>query len=106
MPCAMRWPGVIKPGTEINEITSHEDFVPTLVAAAGEPNVKEKLLTGYAAAGKTFKVHLDGYDQRDLLAGTGPGKRQEFFYWTDDGGLAGCAMTAGSSSSWSSARRA
>ena len=89
VPCAMRWPGVIKPGTEINEITSHEDFVPTLAAAAGEPNLKEKLLTGYAAAGKTFKVHLDGYDQRDLLAGTGPGKRQEFFYWTDDGGLCG-----------------
>ena len=85
VPCAMRWPGVIKPGTEINDITSHEDFVPTLVAAAGEPNVKEKLLTGYQAAGKTFKVHLDGYDQRELLAGTGPGKRQEFFYWTDDG---------------------
>ncbi len=76
VPCAMRWPGVIKPGTEINHITSHEDFVPTLVAAAGEPNVTEKLLTGYQAAGKTFKVHLDGYDQRDLLAGTGPGKRQ------------------------------
>ena len=89
VPCVMRWPGVIKPGTEINDITSHEDFVPTLVAAAGEPNVKEKLLTGYQAAGKTFKVHLDGYDQRDLLAGTGPGKRKEFFYWTDDGNLAG-----------------
>ena len=89
VPCVMRWPGVIQPGTEINHITSHEDFVPTLVAAAGEPNVKEKLLTGYQAAGKTFKVHLDGYDQRDVLAGTGPGKRQEFFYWTDDGNLAG-----------------
>jgi arylsulfatase A-like enzyme len=89
VPCAMRWPGVIKPGTEINHITSHEDFVPTLVAAAGEPNVKEKLLSGYPAAGKTFKVHLDGYDQRDVLAGTGPGKREEYFYWTDDGNLAG-----------------
>jgi arylsulfatase A-like enzyme len=89
VPCAMRWPGVIKPGTEINHITSHEDFVPTLVAAAGEPNVKEKLLSGYQAAGKTFKVHLDGYDQRDVLAGTGPGKREEYFYWTDDGNLAG-----------------
>ena len=89
VPCVMRWPGVIKPGTEINHITSHEDFVPTLVAAAGEPNVKEKLLTGYQAAGKTFKVHLDGYDQRDVLAGTGPGKREEYFYWTDDGNLAG-----------------
>ena len=60
-----------------------------MVAAAGEPTVKEKLLTGYKAAGKTFKVHLDGYDQRDLLAGTGPGKRNEYFYWTDDGNLAG-----------------
>jgi arylsulfatase A-like enzyme len=89
VPCAMRWPGVIKPGTEINHITSHEDWVPTLVAAAGEPNVKDKLLAGYQAAGKTFKVHLDGYDQRDVLAGTGPGKRQEYFYWTDDGNLAG-----------------
>jgi arylsulfatase len=85
----MRWPGVIKPGTEVNHITSHEDFVPTLVAAAGEPNVKEKLLTGYEAAGKKFRVHLDGYDQRDVLAGTGAGKRQEFFYWTDDGELCG-----------------
>jgi arylsulfatase len=89
VPCAMRWPGVIRPGTEINHITSHEDFVPTLVAAAGEPNVTEKLLTGYQAAGKTFKVHLDGYNQRDVLAGAGPGKRMEYFYWTDDGNLAG-----------------
>jgi len=89
VPFVMRWPGVIKPGTEINQITSHEDLVPTLVAAAGEPNVKEKLLTGYQAAGKTFKVHLDGYDQRDLLSGTGSGKRMEYFYWTDDGSLAG-----------------
>jgi arylsulfatase A-like enzyme len=88
-PLTMRWPGVIKPGTEINSITSHEDFVPTLLAAAGEPTVKEKLLTGYQAAGKTFRVHLDGYDQRALLEGTGPSKRQEFFYWTDDGDLAG-----------------
>ena len=89
VPCAMRWPGVIKAGTEINDITSHEDWVPTLVAAAGEPSVKDKLLSGYQAAGKTFKVHLDGYDQREVLAGTGPGKRQEYFYWTDDGNLAG-----------------
>jgi arylsulfatase len=89
VPGMIRWPGVIKPGTEINDIVSHEDWVPTLVAAAGEPNVTEKLLTGYEAAGKTFKVHLDGYNQHDLLAGTGPGNRKEFFYWTDDGNLAG-----------------
>ena len=85
----MRWPGLVTPGTEINEIFSAEDWVPTLVAAAGEPDIKSKLLQGYQAGGKTFKVHLDGYDQRDLLAGTGPDKRQEFFYWTDDGNLAG-----------------
>jgi arylsulfatase A-like enzyme len=90
VPCVMRWPGVIKPGTEINAITSHEDFVPTLIAAAGEPNVKDKLLKGYdAGGGKNFKVHLDGYDQRELLAGAGPGKRKEYYYWTDDGNLAG-----------------
>jgi arylsulfatase A-like enzyme len=88
VPCVMRWPGVIAPGTEINGITSHEDFVPTLVAAAGDPDIKQKLLTGHAASGKTFNVHLDGYDQRGLLAGTAPSKREEYFYWTDDGDLA------------------
>jgi arylsulfatase A-like enzyme len=87
-PFLMRWPGVIKPGIEINGITSHEDFLPTLVAAAGEPNIKEKLLTGYQAAGKTFKVHLDGYNLRPLLDGTGSDPRKEFFYWTDSGDLA------------------
>ena len=89
VPGMIRWPGVIRPGTEINAIVSHEDWVPTLVAAAGEPNVKDKLLTGYQAAGKTFKVHLDGYDLRSLLDGSGADPRKEFFYWTDDGNLAG-----------------
>jgi arylsulfatase A-like enzyme len=88
VPGMIRWPGVVKPGTEINDVVSHEDWVPTFVAAAGEPGIKEKLLAGYDAAGKTFKVHLDGYDQHDLLAGAGPSKRKEFFYWTDDGNLA------------------
>ena len=63
--------------------------MPTLVAAAGDPDIKNKLLQGYDAGGKTFKVHLDGYDQRDLLAAKGPDKRREFFYWTDDGNFAG-----------------
>jgi len=89
VPGVMRWPGVIKPGTKINDIVSHEDWVPTLVAAAGEPNVKEKLLAGYEAAGKTFKVHLDGYNQRELLADNGPSARKEYFYSTYDGNLAG-----------------
>jgi arylsulfatase A-like enzyme len=88
VPAVIRWPGVVKPGTEINSIVSHEDWVPTLVAAAGEPNVTDKLLTGYDAAGKTFKVHLDGYNQRALLDGSGADPRKEFFYWTDDGNLA------------------
>ena len=89
VPCLVRWPGVIKPGTVINDIVAHEDWVPTLMAAAGEPNVKEKLLTGFEANGKTYKVHLDGYNQTDLLAGSGPSARKEFFYFTDDGDLAG-----------------
>jgi arylsulfatase A-like enzyme len=88
VPGMIRWPGVVKPGTEFNDIVSHEDWVPTLVAAAGEPQVTQKLLTGYQAAGKTFKVHLDGYDLRPLLDGSGADPRKEFFYWTDDGNLA------------------
>ena len=89
VPALVRWPGLVKPHTEINDIFSAEDWVPTLVAAAGEPEIKDKLLHGYEAGDKTFKVHLDGYDQRDLLAGKGADKRREFFYWTDDGGLGG-----------------
>jgi arylsulfatase len=89
VPCVMRWPGIIKPGTIINDIVAHEDWVPTLMAAAGEPNVKQKLLSGYQADGKTFKVHLDGYDQTAVLSGKGPGARKEFFYFTDDGDLCG-----------------
>jgi arylsulfatase A-like enzyme len=89
VPALVRWPGVVQPRTEINDIFSAEDWVPTLVAAAGEPGIKEKLLQGFDAAGKTFKVHLDGYDQRELLSARGPDKRREFFYWTDDGDLAG-----------------
>jgi arylsulfatase A-like enzyme len=87
VPCMIKWPGVIKPGTVLNDIVAHEDWVPTLVAAAGEPAVKEKLLKGYTAAGKTFKVHLDGYDQTDYFAGKGPDPRKEFFYFNDDGSL-------------------
>jgi arylsulfatase A-like enzyme len=89
VPALVRWPGLVAPRSEINGIFSAEDWVPTLVAAAGTPDIKSKLLQGYSADGKNFKVHLDGYDQSDLLAGTGANKRREFFYWTDDGDLAG-----------------
>jgi arylsulfatase A-like enzyme len=89
VPAMIRWPGFVPARKEINEVFSAEDWCATLVAAAGEPDIKNKLLNGYQAAGKDFRVHLDGYDQRDLLSGTGPDKRREFFYWTDDGNLAG-----------------
>jgi arylsulfatase len=81
VPAAIRWPGTVKPGTIINDIFSHEDWVPTLVAAAGDPKVKEKLLKGHKAAGKTFRTHLDGYDQTAVLSGKGPGQRKEIFYF-------------------------
>ena len=74
VPAMVRWPGLVPPRTEINEIFSAEDWATTLVAAAGEPDIKDKLLQGYDAAGKNFKVHLDGYDQRDLLARKGAGQ--------------------------------
>ena len=86
VPFVLRWPGVIKPGTEINEILSHEDWMPTLLAAAGQPNVKESLLTGLAAGGVTYKVHLDGYNLLPYFKGeTTEWPRKEFVYWTDDG---------------------
>jgi arylsulfatase A-like enzyme len=85
VPAMVRWPGTVKPGTIINDIFSAEDWVPTLAAAAGIPDITSKLLEGYNG----YKVHLDGYDSTDLLAGKGPSKRREFFYWTDDGDLCG-----------------
>ena len=87
VPCAMRWPGVIKPGTVSNDIFSHEDMLPTLMAAAGDPNATSKLLKGMKVGKKTFKVHLDGYNITDALAGKAPNPRREFFYWNDDGSL-------------------
>jgi arylsulfatase len=87
VPCAIRWPGVIKPGTVDNDVFSHEDMLPTLLAAAGVPDVKEQLLKGMKVGAKTFRVHLDGYNISDALAGKGPDPRHEYFYWNDDGSL-------------------
>ena len=87
VPCVARWPGVIKPNTIINDIASHEDWTPTLLAAAGVPDVKQQLLTGYKGVDRTFKVHLDAYDMTDVLSGKGPGQRKEIFYFDDSGGL-------------------
>jgi len=87
-PALVRWPGVIKPGTIINDITSLEDFLPTLLAAAGDDNIKDKLQAGHTANGISYKVHLDGYNLLPALKGEAKWPREEFFYWTDDGGLA------------------
>jgi arylsulfatase A-like enzyme len=87
-PAAIRWPGRIPAGQVVNEIVSLQDWLPTLMAAAGEPEIKQKLLVDHPAIGRSFKVHLDGYNQLPLLTGTGPGGREEMFYFTDDGDLA------------------
>jgi arylsulfatase A-like enzyme len=88
VPCMIRWPGVIKPGTLINEIGAHEDMCATLLAAAGEPDVSEKLKKGHKAMGREYKVHLDSYNLMPALKGEAPWPRKEFLYWTDDGSVA------------------
>jgi arylsulfatase len=88
VPTAIRWPGTIKPGTVYNEMFSHEDMLPTLLAAAGDPNVKEKLLTGMKVGAKNFKVNLDGYNLMPFFKGeVKENPRNEFFYFNDDGSL-------------------
>jgi len=87
VPAAIRWPGVIKPGTVLNDVVAHEDMVPTLMAAVGVPDIKEKLKAGFKVGNETFKVHLDGHNQMDYFAGKGPDPRDEFFYFNDDGSL-------------------
>jgi len=88
VPTAIRWPGVIQPGTVNNEIGSHEDMLQTLLAAAGEPDLKDELLKGKRVGDKTFKVHLDGYNLMPALKGQAEWPREEFLYWTDDGSVA------------------
>jgi arylsulfatase len=88
VPCLIRWPGKIKPGSVSNDMVSGLDWVPTLMAAAGDPQVKEKLLKGHQVGTKTFKVHLDGYNQLDYLTGkSDKSARDRFFYFNDDGQL-------------------
>ncbi|KRE16875.1 arylsulfatase [Bosea sp. Root381] len=88
VPAMIRWTGRIKPGQVSNEIFAALDWLPTLLAAAGEPDIKSKLLTGYTSMGRTFKVHLDGYNQLPLLTGQQEHSvRKEFFYINDDAQL-------------------
>jgi arylsulfatase len=89
VPTVIRWPGVIEPGTRINDIGSHEDMLPTLLAAAGADDIKDRLLDGdVRAIGRKYKVHLDGYNLLPALKGEEEWPRKEFLYWTDDGNLA------------------
>jgi arylsulfatase A-like enzyme len=88
VPTAIRWPGVIEPGTVINEIGAHEDMLTTLLAAAGDTGVKDRLLKGTRVGNKKFKAHLDGYNLLPALKGEAKWPREEFIYWTDDGSVA------------------
>jgi arylsulfatase A-like enzyme len=98
VPCLVRWPGHINAGTVTVELMSHNDWIPTFCAIAGEPDIVGKCLKGYAANGNTYKVHLDGYDQSKFLMTVGgtvgnnngvKSARDNFFYSDDDGLLVG-----------------
>ncbi|ODS00360.1 arylsulfatase [Methyloceanibacter methanicus] len=88
VPTVIRWPGVIKPGTIVNQPAAHEDMLPTLAAVAGDATAKDDLLKGRKIGERDYKVHLDGYDIGPALKGEGEWPRQEFIYWTDDGSVA------------------
>jgi arylsulfatase len=88
VPMIAKWPGTIKSGAVLNDVIAGEDWLPTLLSAAGEPDVKEKLLTGMQAGEKTFKVHLDGYNFEPYFKGeVDKGPRREFFYFSDNADL-------------------
>jgi arylsulfatase len=86
VPCFMRWPGKIKAGSVLNGIVSHIDMLPTLLAAAGDPDVTQKLLNGYKVGDMTYKVHLDGHNQIPYLTGAvKESPRNAIMYFSDDG---------------------
>jgi len=88
VPSFIRWPGKIQPGSVLNGIGSHQDMLPTLLAAAGDPDVSKKLLSGYQVGSKTFKVHIDGINLLPYLTGAvKESPRDYFFYVSDDGGV-------------------
>ncbi|MGE0852935.1 MAG: arylsulfatase [Hyphomicrobiaceae bacterium] len=83
VPMLVKWPGHIPAGSATGQFMTMEDWLPTLMAAVGQPDIKEKLLQGHRVGDLDYKVHLDGYDQTDLITGKGPSKRQEFYYFTE-----------------------
>jgi arylsulfatase len=85
VPCMVRWPGKIEPGSICNKIVGHHDWFPTLLAMAGEPDVKEKLMQGHKVGDMTYKVHLDGYNLVPYLTGQeDESPRDSFIYCNDD----------------------
>jgi arylsulfatase A-like enzyme len=86
IPMMVRWPGVVKPGTQYNDVISLIDWFPTLCAAAGVPDIKEKMKTGFAAGSKTFKVHLDGYNFMPYFKGEVNQPPRDAIYYFDQGG--------------------
>jgi arylsulfatase A-like enzyme len=101
VPCLVRWPGVVRPGTVTNELMSHNDWIPTFCAIAGEPDIVNKCRSGYTANGINYKVHLDGYDQSAFLRAVSgsaannngtKSARDKFFYSDDDGLLVGMRL--------------
>jgi len=90
VPLLVRWPGKIAAGAVSNEIVQHHDWLPTFLAAAGEPNIIEKLKKGHQAGGQTYKVHIDGYNLLPYLTGQEKkSPRKGFMYFSDDGDLVG-----------------
>ncbi|MGI9259299.1 MAG: arylsulfatase [Gammaproteobacteria bacterium] len=88
VPAVVRWPGTIEPGTRVAEIMSHEDWVPTLMNAVGQPDIVEELKEGYSANGTEWQVHLDGYDFTPYFNGeVDSGPREEIFYFSQGGEL-------------------
>jgi arylsulfatase len=84
VPCVVKWPGVIPANSVSAEFMTMEDWLPTILAQVGQPDLKSKLLTSYKAGGNSYeKIHLDGYDQSDVITGKGASKRKEFFYFTE-----------------------
>jgi arylsulfatase A-like enzyme len=82
VPTLVKWPGVIKPGTVINDIGAHEDMFTTLAAAGGDKTAKKALLKGRTIGDRSYKVHIDGYDLGPALKGEGEWPRKEFIYWS------------------------
>jgi arylsulfatase len=93
VPVFVRWPGKIKAGLVLNDIASHQEWLPTLLAAAGESGVAEKLLGGHKIGDKTYKVHIDGYNLLPYLTGEAKeSPRKFFFYISDDGDILALRM--------------